>query len=171
MSNVNRHIEGNPNAILVSVASGVTVELGDLMFHDVDDDLRCNGSSTATKATYPFEYFRLSGSSLTLNKEGVKDYFLGIALDDVDGINNGVTNTISVGTMGKYELDLKPAKTVYPINMFGATGTTSASNLYNQKVMKVTDSDYALGYFNERKKHAITAEGRIRPAGVGLGIK
>lgn len=164
MSNVDRHVDGDTNAIPVSIASGVTVELGDLMFLDNANNLRNDGSSTATLCAYPFEYFRLSGASLTLNRAGVKNYFLGIALDDVDGISNGVTNTITVGKTGKYELDLKPGKTVYPSNMFGATGTTTASNLYNQKVMKVTDTDYALGYFAERKVHALTAEGIIRTA-------
>ena len=140
------------------------------MFLDSADDLRNDGDSTASNCAYPFEYFRLSGSSLTLNKEGIQDYFLGISLDDVDGIDNDVTNKITVGTAGKYDFDLKPAKTVYPTNMFGAAGTTSASNLYNQKVMKVTDKDYALGYFTERKKHALTAEAVIRPNITGIKI-
>jgi hypothetical protein len=45
-----------------------------------------------------------------------------------------------------------------------------ADKEYNQKVMKVTDSDYALGYFIERKSHALSAKCSIRPAGLGLKI-
>ena len=52
----------------------------------------------------------------------------------------------------------------YNGDMFGASGTTSASDLINQKVMKVEDSDYGLGYFSERKKHALNCEGFIKTA-------
>ena len=138
--------------------------MGDLMFLDQIDNLRNDGSSTATNYAYPFEYFRLSGASITLNKAGVKDYFLGVALDDVDGINNNIINSITVATAGKFKLDLKPAKTIYNGDMFGASGTTTASDLINQKVMKVEDSDYGLGYFSERKKHALNCEGFIKTA-------
>jgi hypothetical protein len=168
--NVDRRIQGKFNPVLIEVNSGVTVEQGDLMFLDSADDLRNDGSSTATNYAYPFEYFRISGSSVTLNKAGVKNYFLGIAMDDVDGINNNIINKITVGTDGKWGLHLKPGKTVSILNMFGASGTTAASNLLNQKVMKVTETTYALGYFSEKKVHALNAEGFIKTAFGGSQI-
>lgn len=163
MGNVNRHIEYDPQANLIDIASGVTVEMGDLMFLDAADNLRNDGSSTANNCAYPFIYFRLAGASLTLNKAGVKDYFYGIAMDDVDGVG-GVSRKISIGTAGKWQLDLKPAKNIYPSDMFGASGTTSASDLFNQKVLKTSETSFALGYFVEKKVHALNAEATIRTA-------
>ena len=165
MANIQRLISDSTyktETVLLGFASGVTVELGDMIFLDSSDGLRDNGSSTASNLGYPLEYFRLSGASLTLNKLGVKDYFYGIALDDKDGISNGSNQNLTVATRGKFNMDLKPNKTVYPMQMFGATGTTSASNLLNQNIMKVTDEDYALGYFLERKTYAQNAEINIR---------
>jgi len=165
MANTQRLIRDNTRTVetvLLGFPSGVTVELGDLIFLDSANNLRNNGSSTATNLGYPFEYFRLSGASLTLNKFGVKDYFYGIAMDDKDGISNGSNQNLTVGTRGKFYMDLKPNKTVKVMQMYGASGTTAASNLANQKVMKVTDSDYALGYFLERKLYAQSAEINIR---------
>lgn len=162
MANVQRHSISRTNletgAILVTILAGVTVELGDLMFQDSTDNLRNDGSSTKNNFAYPFEHFRISGASLTLNRAGVNDYFLGIALDDVDGENIGVNKKISVATKGEFNVDLKPAKSVVVGNLFGASGTTSASDLLNQKVMKVTDTDYSLGKFVENKTHALTAK-------------
>ena len=162
--NTQRHTGWKVHAVLTDINSGVTVELGDLMFLDSANNLRNDGNSIASNYAYPFEYFRLSGASLQLNKLGVKDYFFGVALDDVDGVNNTIIKKIDIGTAGKYEYPLKPAKTVLTSQYFGASGTTAASNLFNQKVMKVIDSDYALGYFAERKKHALKAEVVIMPA-------
>ena len=56
-----------PLSILLGFKAGVTGELGDMIFLDDADNLRNNGSSTATNFGYPFEYFRLSGASLALN--------------------------------------------------------------------------------------------------------
>ena len=156
--NVNRYVDHFATPIIVDVASGVTVEQGDLMFLDSVNNLRNDGSSTANNYAYPFKYHRTSGSSLTLNKASVKSYFLGVSLDDVDGINNTIIQRISIGMTGKYNYDLKPAKTVRTSNLFGASGTTTASDLINQKVMKVDDTSLALGYFAEAKVHALTAD-------------
>jgi len=53
---------------------------------------------------------------------------------------------------------MKPGKTVKTGQMFGASGTTTASDLFNQKVMKVSDTSLAIGYFAEAKVHALTAD-------------
>lgn len=160
MANVNRYVGARAEygTVLVPVPSGVTVELGDLMFLDNADDLRNNGSSTANHCAYPFEHFRISGASLTLNKAAVVDRFLGVALDDLDGISGAPTQRITVATSGKFNFDLKPPKSVRLNHQFGASGTTVASNLYNQKVMAVTGTSFALGTFAEVKVHARNAD-------------
>ena len=158
MANVNRYIEGEKKEVLVLVQSSVTVEVGDLMFLDKVNNLRNNGSSTADYTAYPIENFRISGASLELNKNSLKDYFLGVAMDDKDGISNGSDMNIPIATTGKFDYDLKPGGTINIGEMFSASGTTSASNLLNQKIMKTSEVTKALGYFAESKIHAQSIE-------------
>lgn len=162
MANVQRYIDGTKNTVTVLVKSGVTVELGDLMFIDNASNLRNDGSSIANFFAYPVEYLRVSGASVELNKEVLKSYFVGVALDDKDGISGGSDENISIATSGKFVYDLKPAKTIKVGEFFSASGTTSASDLLNQKIMKTEDSDKVLGYFAESKTHAANAYVFIR---------
>ena len=164
MANVNRYAgkKDERNTILITVASGVTVEMGDFMFLDSVDDLRNNGDSTATNQGWPFENLRISGSSLDLNKTAARTYFLGIALDDKDGIDGGIDQNITVATKGKFNLDLKPPKSVRVYHQFGASGTTEASNLFNQKVMVTDNEDWILGQFAEAKTYAQDADAFIQ---------
>ena len=134
------------------------------MFLDNSDNLRDDGSSTANNYGYPLEYLRISGSSLELNKVQVKSKFLGVAMDDKDGIDGANNLKIPVATFGKFKFDLKPSKTVNVGDMFAPSGTTSASDMYNQKIAKTTDSTKALGYFAECKTHATTVEVFIKTA-------
>ncbi len=152
------------DSIIVTVDSGVTVTRGDLMFLDNTDNLRNDGDSTATDYAYPFSYHRISGASLALNKASVKDYFLGVAFSDFDGVNNTLKNNCSIATIGRYVYDLKPAKTVGITDYWGASGTTAASDLSNTLIMKVSDTALALGYFKEVRTHALSAEIDLRTA-------
>jgi len=165
MANVNRYVEGSRDVILADAASGVTVEIGDLMFLDNIDNLRNNGSSTANNMAYPISYLRVSGASLVLNKAEVKLRFLGVSLSDkyAEDIPTGVYK-ISIATEGKFSFDLKPGATVYNGDYFGPSGTTTGSDMFNQKVAKTTDSDLALGYFAEYKVNANSACIWIRTA-------
>ncbi len=124
MANVQRYIEGSRNTLLINVLSAVTVQTGDLMFIDKINNLRVNGSSTANNYGYPAEYLRTSGSSLEINKETFKTYFLGVALDYKDGIEGGVDLNIPVATSGKFNFDLKPARSIFTGDMFGVSGTS-----------------------------------------------
>lgn len=158
MSGTNRYIDCEKNVAIVPVQGGVTVELGDLMFIDNDVDLRNDGSSTATLYAFPFEYFRLSGASLILNQQGVTAHFIGVALDDHDGKTGAVSFNLSVATEGKFKYPLKPARTVSAGDYFGVSGSTSGSDLMNQKIKKVTDYAFSLGVFAELQTHAREAE-------------
>jgi len=162
MANVNRYVNGEKRTLLINVASGITVELGDLMFIDDADNLRFNGSSTGDNYGYPIENLRISGSSLELNRAELKNHFLGVALDDKDGISGGFDRKLTIATSGQFNFDLKPAKTIRVGQMFGSSGTSTASNLLNQKIAQTTDSNIALGYFTESKVHAKTADVIIR---------
>ena len=162
MANVQRYVDGRRLIVPINVLSAVTVELGDLMFQDDEDDLRNDGDSTANNYGYPIEYFRISGSSVELNRRELKDHFIGVAMDDKDGIDDGSDRNISVATSGKFNFDLKPGKTVRLSQMFEASGTTAASNMLNQKIAQTTNVDSALGYFAESKSHARSADVFIR---------
>ena len=85
-------------------------------------------------------------------------------MDDKDGIDNSSDINFPIATSGIFEFDLKPPKTVYVGDLVGASGASSASSLYNQKVMKTTDEDNSIGYFVERKVHALKAEIVLRAA-------
>lgn len=157
MSSANRYVNGEKGTVLVPVQGGVTVELGDLMFIDNDINLRNDGSSTATLYAFPLEYFRTTGASLTVNQQSVKSHFIGVALDDKDGQTGSPFVNIPVATKGEFEFPLKPARSVINGSYFGASGSTSGSDLYNQKIKKVTDSNFSLGIFSELKTHAKSA--------------
>lgn len=165
MVNVNRHTGWGKEVILADIKSGVTVEVGDLMFLDNTDNLRADGSSIANYNAYPISYLRVSGSSLELNKRELKTRFIGVAMDDKDGVGDDrLPMKISIATNGKFKYKLKPAKTIKNGNIFGPSGTTSGSNMYNQKIMKTTETEIALGYFAESKTYATEAEVLIRTA-------
>ena len=163
MANVQRYVEGKIDHILVNVLSAVTVEIGDLMFSNDTDDLQVDGSSTADHYAYPLSYLRISGASLELNKREVKKRFIGVANDCKPGIDNGSHDRkISIAISGKFNFDLKPAKTVYSGQRVAPSGTSTASNMFNQKVMKTTDELITIGIFAEHKVHALNAELEIR---------
>uniref|UniRef100_A0A6M3LIL5 Uncharacterized protein n=1 Tax=viral metagenome TaxID=1070528 RepID=A0A6M3LIL5_9ZZZZ len=163
MANVQRYVEGVIRRISVIVPSAVTVEIGDLMFINNTDDLRYDGSSTADNYAYPLEYLRASGASLELNKREAKSRFIGVATDCKNGIDNDSNERkISIAISGKFNFDLKPAKTVYPGNRVAPSGTSSASNMFNQKVAKTSDGSITIGTFAEHKVHALNAELEIR---------
>ena len=164
-----KYVEGSLNTIMPLVDGGVTVVEGDLMFLDNTDNIRTNGNSTASYKAYPLEYLR-TGTSVELSKAEVKSRFLGIALENKDGRTGYNSMNVSVATGGKFILDLKPPRTVYPGDFVSPSGTTINSDLLNQKVTKTTNSSIAIGTVAEHKIHAINAEIRIRTA-FGAGEK
>jgi len=144
LTNVNRY-NGDRifplKTVLVTVPSAVTVEQGDFMFIDNTGNLRNNGDSSPTFKAYPFEYLRRSGSTLELNQQEARNRFLGVSLDDKDGISGGVDQSLVVATAGKFNFDLKPGFSVINGDYFGPSGTTTGSDMFNQKVARTVESD------------------------------
>jgi len=169
MANVNRWHSGRKNPITVKFSSGTTVEMGDLIFFDNEDNLRNNGSSTASHTGYPISWLRKSGASLEINKAAVPSRFLGVALSDKDGGLDKPAENIAVAREGVFEFDLSPATTVDVGKIAGVSGTSSASDMFDQKVMLTTQTAKAIGYFAERKVHAKTAQVIIHST-YGLGV-
>jgi len=163
ISSYNRYVEGHKNTKLIAVQGGVTVSIGDFMFLDNADNLRNNGSSTATNYAFPVCYLR-SGTSIEQNKTAAKTVFLGVALDDKDGQSNGPDYLIPIASAGKFNYPLKPNKTVYAGKMFSLSGTSTNSDILNQSVALTTSVDQAVGYFAESKVHAQTADIVLRTA-------
>ena len=171
MANVNRHYSGDKNTIQVPFLSGTTVQMGDLIFFDDIDNLRNDGSSSATFTGYPISWLRTSGASLEANKAVVPARFLGVAMSDKDGGPDKPAVKIAVATTGIFRFNLKPAVTVNTGQLAGPSGTSTGSNMYDQKLMLTTQSAKAIGYFMERKVHTKTALVRLRsPQGEGVVI-
>jgi hypothetical protein len=165
LADIQRYKDRDKDVILLSVSSGVTVEIGDLMFRDSIDNLRNDGSSTANNRAYPLKYLRVSGASLELNKRQAKNYFVGVSLGCWDGVGDtDYTLNIPIATHGVFSYELKPAKTVDVGNYVSPSGSTSGSDMYNQKVMKTTESLNAIGYFSRGKLYAKNADVIIKTA-------
>jgi len=158
MANVQRWDHGAKHVIHVTVKSGTTVETGDLMFLDDTDGLREEGASTADFSAYPMEHLRPS-ATLSTNKGYLETRFLGVALTDKDGGTNKPQEAMAIATGGIFEFDLKPARTVKVGYYAGPSGTTSGSNMFNQKMMVEAEANKAhcYGYFVEYKTHAQSA--------------
>jgi len=112
-----------------NVYGNIEIDKGDLLFLDQEDDIRNNGSSTASRYVYPFS--KISGSTGTLasNKTLAKDNFIGVAAWHSD---SGVTESIAIYVSGLFNFGLKNArrtKVGYHVVPVGS-GTT----LYSQKV-------------------------------------
>jgi hypothetical protein len=173
MANVNRYISGrsSPKNIHGYVSkSGTTIEMGDLMFLDDTDGLRDGGNSTADYSCYPLSWLRPSGTTLEAKKTLVQNHFLGVAMDDKDGNSQSCEQLIAVATSGMFEFDMKPAKTLQVGYMLSPAGTTSSSNLFNQKVMHTTTATKAIGYVVKKQTHALKCEMIIRPAYSGSTV-
>ena len=158
MADVNRWDHGDKNCIGVTVLSGTTVEMGDLMFLDDTDGLREEGSSTADYTAYPVEHLRPT-ATLSSNKGYIETRFLGVAMEGKDGGVNQPEKLIAIARSGIFEFDMKPARTVKVGYYAGPSGTTSASNFFNQKVMVEEEANktHCYGHFVEYKTHAQSA--------------
>ena len=167
MANVNRWISGrnnSKNAMPVNAQSGTTVEMGDLMFLDDADGLREGGGSTANYSCYPLSWLRPTGTTLEAKIALVQARFLGVAMDDKDGHARSQEKLIPIVKTGMFEYDLKPGGTINVGTILAPTGTTSSSNILNQKVVKTTVVTKAIGYSVEKKVHATSIQMLIRPA-------
>ena len=111
------------------VNGNIEIDKGDLVILDKIDDLRNQGSSTASWKLFPFS--KVSGSTISLasNRTLAKTNFFGVAAWHSD---SGVTENIAVYTSGFFKYPLKNSRSIKTGGFFIPAG--SGTTLYSQKI-------------------------------------
>lgn len=129
---------GETNPVVAAVDAATVIEIGDLVYQDVDDAKPA--SSQADQG------------SETANQELFADKFLGVAMQRS---RSGDTTPIRVATTGVFEFDC-PSSTFELGDLVGADENAAGNALLNQQVAKVTASRYAIGRVAKRVAPAAT---------------
>jgi len=128
MSNTCRFRYGETNPIIAPVQSSAAVEIGDLLFWDLDD-------GAAPAAT------QVDLGDLLSNQAQFAQSFLGVALESCP---LGAARNIRVATTGVFEFDC--ASDQYSLGeLLGASGNGVDNHLENQKVTSVPEYFEAIG--------------------------
>ena len=139
MSDKMRWRYGDTNPVVAAVDSATVIEIGDLVYQDVDDakpagDQADQGSETA-------------------NQELFADNFLGVAMQRS---RSGDTDPIRVATTGVFEFDC-PSGTFELGDLVGADENAGGDGLLDQQVASVSASQYAIGRVAKRVATAATS--------------
>ena len=138
MSDKMRWRYGDTNPVVAAVDSSTVIEIGDLVYQDVDDAKPA--SSQADQG------------SETANQELFADNFLGVAMQRS---RSGDTDPIRVATTGVFELDC-PSGTFELGDLLGADENGAGDGLLDQQVAPVAASQYAVGRAAKRVATAAT---------------
>ena len=130
---------GDTNPVVAAVDSGTAIEIGDLVYQDVDDAKPA--SSQADQG------------SETANQELFADNFLGVAMQRS---RSGDTDPIRVATTGVFELDC-PSGTFELGALVGSDENAAGDGLLDQQVAPVSASRYAIGRVAKRVATAATS--------------
>jgi hypothetical protein len=132
---------GETNAVVAAVDSATVIEIGDLLYQDTDDAKPASAQADQ--------------GSETANQELFADKFLGVAMQRSRA---GDTEPVRVATTGVFEIDC-PSGTFELGDLIGAEAhgpNEPASALQNQRVAKVTASNYAIGRVVARESVPVT---------------
>ena len=138
MSDKMRWRYGDTNPVVAAVDSGTVIEIGDLVYQDVDDAKPA--SSQADQG------------SETANQELFADSFLGVAMQRS---RSGDTDPIRVATTGVFELDC-PSGTFELGALVGSDENAAGDGLLDQQVASVSASTQAIGRVAKRVATAAT---------------
>ena len=138
MSDKMRWRYGDTNPVVAAVDSATVIEIGDLVYQDVDDAKPA--SSQADQGTE------------TANQELFSDNFLGVAMQRSRA---GDTSPIRVATTGVFEFDC-PSGTFELGDLVGADEHSGGTALLAQQVAKVSASKYGIGRVAKRLAAAAT---------------
>ena len=139
MSDKMRWRYGDTNPVVAAVDSGSVIEIGDLIYQDVDDAKPA--SSQADQG------------SETANQELFADNFLGVAMQRS---RSGDTDPIRVATTGVFEFDA--ASGTFELgDLVGADENAGGDGLLDQQVASVSASQYAIGRVAKRVATASTS--------------
>lgn len=118
---------GDTNPVVAAVAAETVIEIGDLVYQDVDQARPAAGQDDQ--------------SSEAANQELFADRFLGVAMQRSRA---GETAPIRVATTGVFEFDC-PADTFELGDKVGLVEAATGTALENQQVTKVSDAKLAVG--------------------------
>ncbi len=141
MSDKFRFSKGLANTISAPTTTETEIEVGDLVFLDGVDNLMGGASSTASYKAYPFS--SLDSNSITTELANASDYFLGIALEASDHLDE---ENILVGTDGDWNVDIYTSSTCkmgYSCESYGA----STPNTQDQQVAVAASTTNPLGWW------------------------
>ena len=144
MNDKMRWRHGDTNPVIAAVDSATVIEIGDLVYQDVDDAKPA--SSQADQG------------SETANQELLADNFLGVAMQRS---RSGDTDPIRVSTTGVFEFDC-PVGTFELGDLVSVHGTNrsggpSNNRLLPQQVSRVDTSKYAIGRVHKREPEVVTS--------------
>lgn len=138
MSDKMRWRYGDTNPVVASVDAATVIEIGDLVYQDVDD-------------AKPAALLADQGSE-TANQELFAHDFLGVAMQRSRA---GEADVIRVATTGVFEFDC-PSGVFELGDMVGADENAAGNALLNQQVAPVAASRYAIGRVAKRVGAAAT---------------
>lgn len=139
MSDKMRWRYGDTNPVVAAVDAATVIEIGDLLFQEVDDARPASAEP--------------DGGEKTTNQELFADKFLGVAMQRSRA---GDTSPIRVATTGVFEFDC-PSNTFELGDLAGVDENAAGSALLNQQVVKVAASKYAIGRVAKRAAAATTS--------------
>ena len=135
MSDKMRWRYGDTNPVEAAVDAETVIEIGDMVWQDVDD---AKPASMATLADDPDQE---PDTDLAFVQK-----FLGVAMRRSRA---GDTSPIRVATTGVFEFDCEPT-TAELGELVGTAGNAAGDVLQNQAVAKVADRKYAIGRVAKR---------------------
>jgi len=124
---------GDTNPVIAAVDGTTAIEIGDLVYLDVD-----NAEPASSQADQ---------NSITANQQLLAGNFLGVAMQRS---RPGDTDPIRVATTGVFEFDCATA-TFELGNLMGVDENPAGNGLLDQQVVKVTAAQYAIGRVAKRE--------------------
>ena len=158
MSDKMRWRYGNTNPVVAAVGSSTVIEIGDLLWQDVNQAKPASDADWASRAPKNIS-----------PQEQFADSFLGVAMQRSRA---GDTDPVRVATTGVFEFDVDPPDDFELGDLIGAEVvevTDYGEGLKCQEVVKVSASKYAIGRCAKRGSSLSTVLVDIRsivsPAG------
>jgi hypothetical protein len=153
MSDKMRWRYGDTNPVLAAVNADTVIEIGDLVYQEVDDVRPA--SSQADQG------------SKTANQEVFANKFLGVAMQRSRADE---TTPIRVATTGVFEFDC-PSSAFELGDMVGVDENSTGDALLNQQVAKVAAAKYAVGRDAKRQSATTTVLVDIRSTIMTGGVE
>jgi len=134
-----RWVHGDTTHVLAPVAAATVIEIGDLVFYDVDS---AKPASMQTNQT-----------TKTANQTMFSGKFLGVAMQASPA---GISTPIRISTSGVFEYDC--TSSAFELGSFvGIEENTGKTGLENQKLVKLADKSGAIGRVCRREATSTTS--------------